>query len=319
MKAGQYREEAFLIGRSPAIRAAVELVRRAAPTDATVLIEGESGTGKELVAQALHAWSHRRRGPMVAVNCAALPDSIIESELFGHVKGAFTGAIAAKDGRFALATGGTLFLDEIGDLSPMGQADLLRVLEDGVYRPLGSPRTVRADARIIAATNQSLAGLCAEGRFRSDLLYRLEVVSLRLPPLRERREDIPELAARFARSLGERHGRGRVRLSQPLVRHLARMDWPGNLRQLRNVIERMVVLYPGGMLGLKEFSHVPSPASPRESHPLEEMTLAEAEQELIRRALARCGGNITAAAARLGISRRSLHYRLAAAREKIAD
>ena len=303
----------ILVGDSAAMREVQAIVERVAGTDVTVLIQGESGTGKELVARALHEQSHRSNGPFVAVNCAALPDSIIESELFGHVKGAFTGAVADKLGRFALAAKGTLFLDEIGDLSPMGQGDLLRVLEDGIFRPLGSARTVRADVRIVAATNRDLDTLCNEGKFRTDLLYRLNVIALDLAPLRQRRDDIAPLASMFVRHFSARHQRPEKQLSPALIDQLCGMDWPGNVRQLRNVIERMVLLVAEREL---QPEHLPlslrkETAREKADEDLANMTLAEAEQALIRRAIERTGGNKAAAARRLGISRRTLFHRLA--------
>ena len=302
----------ILTGDSPGMRGVQEIIERVADTDATVLIQGESGTGKELVARLLHERSDRGRGPFIAVNCAALPDTIIESELFGHVRGAFTGAIADKPGRFALAAGGTLFLDEIGDLSPMGQADLLRVLEDGIFRPLGSHTTVRADARIIAASNRDLQEACRQGKFREDLLYRLNVITVDLPPLRERPGDIAPLAAIFLQHFCTRHRRPLKQLSPEILGAMERFPWPGNVRQLRNAIERMVLLAPARTL---QPEHLPSHLRPRDAAPparkrLEDMTMSEAQNELIRLAIERCGGNKAAAARRLGISRRNLHYRI---------
>lgn len=203
----------IFVGESPAMRAVQEIVHQVAPTDVSVLIQGESGTGKEIVARAIHERSRRKDGPFIAVNCAALPETLIESEFFGHVRGAFTGAISEKAGRFELARGGTLFLDEIGDLSRLGQADLLRVLEDGVYRPIGSKSVVRANARIVAAANKDLEMLCGAGEFREDLLYRLNVITITLPPLRDRPEDVPLLVEMFRKHFGARHGRARKRFS----------------------------------------------------------------------------------------------------------
>jgi len=302
----------ILSGTSPAMSAVQSLIQRVADTDVTVLIEGESGTGKELVARTLHERSLHSGGPFVAVNCAALPDSIIESELFGHVRGAFTGAISDKPGRFALARGGTLFLDEIGDLSPLGQADLLRVLEDGIYRPLGSRTTSRADARIVAATNRNLEQLCAAGRFREDLLYRLNVITVSLPPLRERPEDIPGLASMFCQHFCLKHRRPLKKLSDELNRHLLRLSWPGNVRQLRNVMERMVLTVPSRVLkGDHLPAHLKVESEEKSSlHIGPGWSLAQIEEEAVRVTLARCGGNRAEAARLLGISRRSLHYKL---------
>lgn len=300
----------ILTGESAAMRAVQEVLERVAGTDVTVLIEGESGTGKELAARLLHERSRRAEGPFLAVNCAALPEQIIESELFGHVKGAFTGAITDKPGRFELAAGGTLFLDEIGDLSPLGQADLLRVLEDGIFRPIGSRTTRKADVRIVAATNHNLEEACQAGKFREDLLYRLNVITVRLPPLRERPDDLALLCAVFLQHFCSRHGRPLKRLSSSALQELARRSWPGNVRQLRNVIERMVLLEPARSL---EKQHLP-PESKTEFLPsdsiasLDTLNLRQARQWLVRRAVARCRGNKAAAARQLGISRRALHY-----------
>jgi len=303
-----------LAGDSVAMRDVQDAIARVADTDVTVLLTGESGTGKEIIAKRIHELSRRRDGPFVAVNCAALPDSLIESEFFGHVRGAFTGAMADKPGRFELARGGTLFLDEIGDLSALGQADLLRVLEDGIFRPLGSHTTVQADVRILAATNRDLERGCLEGRFREDLLYRLNVITLHLPPLRERPEDIPRLAENFVLHFCSKHRRPQKKLSTQLRDVLQKGVWRGNVRQLRNTIERMVLLVPERTLLP---GHLPThvldgqqPHHPEGFPP--EMTLAEIEGEWIRRTLARCGNNRTEAARQLGISRRALHYKLKA-------
>jgi DNA-binding NtrC family response regulator len=301
-----------LVGESNAMREVQEAISRVADTDVTILLTGESGTGKEMIARRVHELSGRSDGPFVAVNCAALPDSIIESEFFGHMRGAFTGAVADKPGRFELARGGTLFLDEIGDLSALGQADLLRVLEDGIFRPLGSRTTVRADARIIAATNRDLDAACREGVFREDLFYRLNVVTLHLLPLRERPEDIPRLAETFVHHFCAKHRRPEKRFSPELLTLLQTLSWRGNVRQLRNAIERMVLLAPERLLTP---GHLPPYLRGRKE---EEgtggfrpgMTLAEVEAEWIRRTLACCGGNRTEAAKKLGISRRALHYKL---------
>jgi DNA-binding NtrC family response regulator len=301
-----------LSGDSGAMREVQDAIARVADTDVTVLLTGESGTGKEMIARRIHELSRRQDGPFVAVNCAALPDSLIESEFFGHVRGAFTGAVADKPGRFELARGGTLFLDEIGDLSPLGQADLLRVLEDGIFRPLGSHTTVQAHVRVLAATNRDLELGCLEGRFREDLLYRLNVITLHLPPLRDRPEDIPRLADNFVRHFCSKHRRPRKTLSPQLRNTLRTRIWRGNVRQLRNTIERMVLLAPERILMP---THLPphlqdDPALvPADGFP-PKMTLAEVEQEWIRRTLARCGNNRTEAARQLGISRRALHYKL---------
>jgi DNA-binding NtrC family response regulator len=299
----------IFVGESPGMREVQEIVRQVAPTDVSVLIQGESGTGKEIVARAIHERSRRKDGPFVAVNCAALPETLIESEFFGHVRGAFTGAISDKAGRFELARGGTLFLDEIGDLSRLGQADLLRVLEDGVFRPIGSRSVVRHNARIVAATNQDLETLCASGGFREDLLYRLNVITITLPPLRERPEDVPLLVEMFRHHFAVRHGRPRKRFRPETIRALQAFPWPGNVRQLRNIVERLVLVTPSAEIGVSDL-----PATLKGGRPLPSQpgggTLAEREEAWIRETLARVKGNRTRAAELLGISRRTLQYKL---------
>jgi len=307
-----------MAGQSESMRRVQTQVERVADTDVTVLLSGESGTGKEMVARRLHELSPRRKAPFIAVNCAALPDSLIESEFFGHVRGAFTGAVADRPGRFELARGGTLFLDEIGDLSALGQADLLRVLEDGIFRPIGSAQTVQADVRIVAASNIDLMAACREGNFREDLLYRLNTIHLELPPIRERPEDIPALAERFARHFCQRHRRPQKRLASALLRHLQGLPWPGNVRELRNAVERMVLLAPERTLEpahLPEHLGRPAPAPPGNCLP-PDLSLAELEAEWIRRSLLRHAGNRTEAARQLGISRRALHYKLRALKDE---
>jgi DNA-binding NtrC family response regulator len=244
------------VGTSTAMRQVAETLAEVATTNVPVLVTGESGTGKELVARSLHDRSRRHAGPFVAINCAGLPDTLIESELFGHVRGAFTGAINDRPGAFRLATAGTLFLDEIGDLSPKGQGDLLRVLEDGVYRPVGSPESLRSDVRVVAATNRDLAQLANEGRFRADLLYRLNIVELPLPPLRARLEDIPALVESFNAHFCARHQRRRKTFTLEFLAAVARHPWPGNIRQLRNLIERLVVTVRSTTIGAE---HAPVP------------------------------------------------------------
>lgn len=307
------REEVNIFaGSSAAMRQIQDVIERVASSDVTVLIEGESGTGKEIAARALHEKSPRKDGPFVAVNCAALPDSLIESELFGHVRGAFTGASADKPGRFELARGGTLFLDEIGDLSLLGQADLLRVLEDGVFRPIGSRTVMRSNVRIVAASNKDLEKLCAEGKFRDDLFYRLNVITLTLPPLRERAEDIPMLVDKFAAHFGAKH-RHRVKTFSPeCARLLISLPWPGNVRQLRNLVERLALTAPGPVVRPEDLPRqLVSAATSGDPFTLHAgLSLARVEAELIRRTLAHTGGNRTEAAKVLGISRRALHYKL---------
>ena len=302
----------IFVGKSSSIRDVQRLIEQVAPTDVTVLIQGESGTGKEMVARAIHERSRRTKSPFVPVNCAALPETLIESELFGHVRGAFTGAIADKPGRFELARGGTLFLDEIGDLSRLGQADLLRVLEDGVFRPIGSRSAVRANARIVAATNKELEAQCALGAFREDLLYRLNVITIHVPPLRDRPEDIPPLVDMFRSHFAAKHGRRGRAFEKSAIRCLQAFGWPGNVRQLRNIVERLVLTATRNRIeaaDLPAFLHSPS----RSKSPVPQMaglTLAEVERELIRQTLAKQGGSKTRTAETLGISRRALHYKI---------
>ena len=234
-----------LIGDSESMRTVSRLIEEVAQSEVTVLIEGESGTGKEIAARLIHTHSLRRDKPFISVNCAALAEQLLEAELFGHVKGAFTGAISQKPGRFQLADGGTLFLDEIGDLSPKGQGDLLRVLEDGAFRMVGGSELIRVDVRVIAATNKTLSQSVADGKFREDLYYRLNIVPILMPPLRERTDDIPLLIERFVERFTARHKRGRKRMSAEATQLCQRYSWPGNVRQLRNAVERMAVTCRG--------------------------------------------------------------------------
>ena len=241
-----------IVGSSKAIQQVIERIEKVAPTAARVLITGENGTGKELVARAIHALSPRARGPFVEVNCAAIPSELIESELFGHMKGSFTGAFADRAGKFELADGGTLFLDEIGDMSLSAQAKVLRALEEGVISRVGSGKTLEVDVRVIAATNKDLKVEIAAGRFRDDLLYRLNVVPIEVPPLRGRRGDIPQLLEHFMEQLTRGGGLPRKELDQEAVKRLASHDWPGNIRELRNAVERLLILTPGAVVRVEE-------------------------------------------------------------------
>jgi len=301
------------VGTSPSMRRIAEILAEVATTDVPVLITGESGTGKELVARAIHERSKRRAGPLVAVNCAGLPDNLIESELFGHVRGAFTGAIHDRPGAFKLAHGGTLFLDEIGDLAPKGQGDLLRVLEDGVYRPVGSPDPIRADVRIVAATNRDLARFVNEGRFRDDLLYRLNIVELPLTSLRERKEDIPALVSSFNAHFSARHRRRPKVFAPEFFAALQSHPWPGNIRQLRNFIERLVVTVRVSEITAAH-APVPPPKTASGSAPLFSVfpgaSIPEVETQLIRTTLERVTDNRARAAKILGISPRALAYKI---------
>jgi len=302
------------VGTSAALRQIAETLAEVATTDVPVLVTGESGTGKELVARALHDRSRRQAGPFIAINCAGLPDSLIESELFGHVRGAFTGAINDRPGAFKLATAGTLFLDEIGDLSAKGQGDLLRVLEDSVYRPVGSTESVRADVRIVAATNRDLSRLANEGRFRSDLLYRLNIVELFLPPLRDRVEDIPALIQSFNTHFCARHARRTKIFTPEFIAKVSSHPWPGNIRQLRNLIERLIVTVRSSRIGVEHAPPLPMLPLPATAEPLlvvpHGMKLAEVERLMIRNTLEKVTAQRSEAALRLGLSLRALHYKL---------
>ena len=242
---GEVQSRYEIVGASKAIRHVIERIEKVAPTPARVLVTGENGTGKELVARAIHALSPRSKGPFVEVNCAAIPGELIESELFGHVKGSFTGAFADRAGKFELADGGTLFLDEIGDMSLAAQAKVLRALEDGVIARVGSERTREVDVRVIAATNKDLREEIAGGRFREDLLYRLNVVPIEVPPLRSRRSDIPSLIDHFVQQLSQSAGFAMKSFEPEAITRLASADWPGNIRELRNAVERLLILAPG--------------------------------------------------------------------------
>jgi formate hydrogenlyase transcriptional activator len=277
-------------------------VRTVAPTDSTVLIEGESGTGKELIANAIHANSNRRNRPFIKLNCAAIPLGLLESELFGHEKGAFTGAVTQKSGRFEAANGGTLFLDEIGDIPLELQAKLLRVLQEQEFERLGSTYTRRVDVRVVAATNQDLAGLIEEKQFRMDLYYRLNVFPIALPPLRRRMEDIPLLVAHFVRKYARRMSKQISMIAKDAMDTLVRYPWPGNIRELQNFIERAVILTHSDVLEV--------PALPRcTSVRAEPVTLVEKERDHILRALEESNwvvGGKAGAAARLGVKRTTL-------------
>jgi two-component system, NtrC family, response regulator HydG len=304
-----------IIGRSPKMKEVFEILALVAPTDATVLILGESGTGKELVANSIHQNSKRASQPFVKVSCAALPETLLESELFGHEKGAFTGAIARREGRFQLAHRGSLFLDEVGEMTPATQTKLLRVLQEKEFEPLGSPRTLKADVRVIAATNKNLEREVKEGRFREDLFYRLNVVPISLPPLRERKEDIPSLAAHFFAFYREKNKKELRDLSGKALDLLIRYDWPGNIRELENCIERAVIMARGEVIapadlppaiqalstGVKESGGLALPSG---------ISLQEVEKTLILKTLEDTGGNRTRAAEILGINRRTLQNKL---------
>ncbi|HEY1987598.1 MAG TPA: sigma 54-interacting transcriptional regulator [Terracidiphilus sp.] len=298
-----------LIGNSPALEAVLDGVQRVARTSSTVLIQGETGTGKELIARAIHNISPRCGRPFIKLNCAAIPLDLLESELFGHEKGAFTGAIAQKLGRFELADKGTLFLDEVGDIPPQLQPKLLRILQEQEFERLGSSRTHQVDVRLVAATHRDLAGMVRNGEFRSDLYFRLNVFPVQLPPLRERREDIPALVAHFVEFLGRRVGRRIDNIPKETMLDLCSYDWPGNIRELQNLIERALILSEDGVLpnpmltaGAQRVSAVTPPT-----------TLMDSERALILRTLEAAGwviGGRDGAASRLGLKRTTLIYKM---------
>jgi DNA-binding NtrC family response regulator len=287
-------------GRHPKLRAALRLLRKVAVTDSTVLLLGESGTGKELFARALHELSPRAAGTFVTLNCAAIPAGLMENELFGHERGAFTGASSRQLGRFEQAQGGTLLLDEIGELDLSVQAKVLRVLEDRTFQRVGGALTLRADVRLVAATNRDLEAMVGDGTFRSDLFYRLDVFPITLPPLRERADDLPELCRHLLARLARRHGVEAPTLDDAAIARLAREPWPGNVRQLQNVLERAVILYPGQEIDAGELEEL--------LHPLRERgTNAE---DALRRALEDAQGDKGRAAEILGVSARTLQRRV---------
>jgi DNA-binding NtrC family response regulator len=298
-----------LIGESRAMQPVRRLMERVAPSDANVLITGEHGTGKEVVARWIHVASARASNALVTVNAGGISEGVFESELFGHVKGAFTDARADRVGYFEMADGGTLFLDEIGNLSPKLQAKLLRVLQTGEYQRVGSSRTQRANVRILSATNADLSREIAEGRFREDLLYRLNTVEIRLPPLRERREDVPLLATHFLRSRAVRYGRAGVGFAPEAMQALLDYPWPGNIRELEHTVERSLLMMQGDTVQLADLT-LPTTQGAAAAASLDDMPLEEVERVLIRKALQRHDGNVSQAAEALGLSRSALYRRL---------
>jgi DNA-binding NtrC family response regulator len=302
-----------LLGEDPALLRLLELVGRVAATDASVLITGESGTGKELVAEAIHRNSPRAGRPFVKVNLGGISSTLFESEMFGHVQGAFTDAKAARPGRFELADGGSIFLDEIGEVELSAQVKLLRVLQDRTYEVLGSSSTRRVDVRVISATNRDLGAMVAAGSFREDLLYRLNLIAVELPPLRRRAGDVPLLARAFLDQCAERYGRDGMRLSPPAVEWLRVQRWPGNVRQLRQVIERAVLVTEVEMLepsDLAELARLDAAALSADDLPAAgSVTLEELERRMIEKCLSRYQGNVSQVARALGLSRPALYRR----------
>jgi two-component system, NtrC family, response regulator AtoC len=302
-----------IIGESEPMQAVFQRVRRAVPITSTVLIYGESGTGKELVARHIHFEGPRKNKPFIVVNCAAIPDTLIESELFGHEKGAFTGAETSRQGKFEVADGGTIFLDEIGDMRLESQAKLLRVLQDSVVERVGGNKPLKVDVRVIAATNRKLKEVVAEGNFREDLYFRLEVLPIHLPPLRERLQDLPLLLAHFREKLSQKLGREVPTLSPDVFEAMRRYRWPGNIRELEHTLEQVFILAEGPQITLDDLPDKlrhPEPQSGDIDLPPGGLSLEDLEQELIRQALQRSGGQIKDAAALLGLTYKTLQYRL---------
>jgi two-component system response regulator AtoC len=301
-----------LIGRSAPMRELFEMIRLVADSQATVLLQGESGTGKELAARTIHQLSYRRDQPFIVVDCGSLPETLLESELFGHVKGAFTGAHATKKGLFEEATGGTIFLDEIADTSPQFQAKLLRVLQEGEVKPVGGNRPIKVDVRVISASNKNLAALIKAKAFREDLYYRLAVLPLLMPPLRDRRDDIALLTGHFVAAACRRHRRPAMEMMPEAMQALINADWPGNVRELQHAVERAVVTAQGPRLTAQDFFKTAEPAAEAETdlRSVARTAAQRAERARIQQALHNAGGNRVKAAKLLGISRASLYNKL---------
>ena len=302
-----------IVGRSRAMQDVITRAGLVAETKSTILITGDTGTGKEMVARLIHHRSAQREMPLIKVNCAAIPDTLLESELFGHVRGAFTGATMTKRGKFALADGGSIFLDEIGTMSPAIQSKLLRVLQEREFEPLGAERTQRVDVRVIAATNRDLKQMVSDGKFQEDLYYRLNVIPIDIPPLRERREDIPVLVEHFVEKHRQRTGKKIDQVDKGVTEALERYDWPGNVRELENTIERAVVLTTGSVINAAAISLVGATSTSSAGLPSMRLhqNLEWVERETIRRALEQAGGIKKDAAELMGISQRALSYYLA--------
>ncbi|OGP80777.1 MAG: two-component system response regulator [Deltaproteobacteria bacterium RBG_16_54_11] len=299
-----------IIGKSPKMRELFETLSMVAPTGATVLLLGESGTGKEIIANAIHQNSPRREKPYVKVNCAALPETLLESELFGHEKGAFTGAIDKKKGRFERADGGTIFLDEIGEMSLPTQTKILRVLQERDFEPVGGTKTIKVDVRIIAATNKHLEEEVSKGRFREDLYYRINVVPIIIPPLRDRREDIPLLAEHFLRIYSEKNRRTIKGFEQGVMQAFIQHSWPGNVREIENIMERMVIMSKGDTITLDDLPPALAGRQQEEESTPSPTSLKDVERETIVKTLQQTGGNRTKTAAILGISRKTLQNKI---------
>ena len=305
---------AGLVGEDPGLLRVLQIIGRVASTDASVLVTGESGTGKELVAEAIHRNSKRRGGPFVKVNLGGIPTGLFESEMFGHVKGAFTDARTDRVGRFTLAHGGTIFLDEMGELDPASQVKMLRVLQDRTFEVLGSSQSRTVDVRVVAATNRNLRDAVEGGGFREDLFYRLNLIAIHLPPLRARRGDVPLLARQFLHAVMAVHGREGLELSASALDHLKAQEWPGNIRELRHTIERAVLVAPRPVLAAADFREVAAMEAPGSSHdplpPVGSMTLDQIERAMIVKSLRHHAGNLTRVAESLGMSRPALYRRI---------
>ena len=315
--AGRSNEPRF-VGEAPAIKTALHLLNRVAPTHATVLVTGETGTGKELIARLLHARSNRSRRPFLAVSCGAISDSLVESELFGHSRGAFTGAAARRPGKFAVAHGGTLFLDEVTSMSNRMQTALLRVLQSGDYCPVGADEPVVCDVRVVAAANQELRVLVAAGSFRADLFYRLNIIRIELPPLRARRSDIPILLDHYLRLLADRYGRGELRLDPSSRRQLLAYEYPGNVRELETILHRATLLSDGPVLSVEGLlepaasatSAIPPTSDPGTFHRAKASVVERFERDFLLSALRQSQGIVTEAARVSGLSERNFHLKL---------
>ena len=319
---GHRYEFSNIVARSAGMQEVLATVERVAATNSTVLLGGESGVGKDMVARAIHEHSQRRSGPFIKINCTAIPENLLESELFGYEKGAFTGAVNSKPGKFELADKGTIFLDEIGDVPGSTQVKLLRVLQDREFERLGGTKTIKVDVRVVAATNQDLRAALEEGTFREDLYYRLNVVPISIPPLRDRREDVPYLVDHFVARFGRESGKPLKGITPGAQKKLMDFHWPGNVRELENIIERAVALSPGETIDVDDIRLDLSPAKPaygaaaatrgEETGPFppDGTTLEQFEDEIIKESLRRTNGNKSQAARLLGISRNALRYRL---------